>query len=135
MSFWNSQYRIAHKNYRCEYCRAPIHIGDRYSRETGVVSSEFNDYCLCERCRQVCTDLNDGWDDTLGDFVCDISDNDIILCPSCGSPNMREIDYADDMMSAKCECDNCDCVFTADLSVAGIRRVLDARSNSRFRNR
>ena len=136
MEFWRSRYVTARKKHRCEYCGAPINIGNRYSRETGVANGDFNDYCMCVRCRDVWGDLNDGWDEMLGEFVQDFNDCDLLVCPKCGCHNVAEQDYAGDMMSVKCECDNCHAEYTVDLSAEDIRKLLkEQEERARQRSR
>lgn len=40
MEFYNRTTPKARKEYRCEYCNGPIHIGERHSHETGKYDGE-----------------------------------------------------------------------------------------------
>nr|MDD3417570.1 hypothetical protein [Lachnospiraceae bacterium] len=122
MSFWNSRKHKARKEHKCQYCGKKILIGETYNRETGIYESEFNDYCLCERCRWVLTNI-DNESDELGDFYDAIFEFDLVSCPSCGSINLREYDMSDDMQTMECECDKCDTKWIADLSIDGLKKI------------
>ena len=105
MSFWNSRTRIARIPHRCEYCGKQIEVGEQYSRETGIYEGEFNDYSLCSRCKGAWTYLS-------GEYC----------CPICGGFNLREYDFADDMLSVECQCDKCDRKYMVDLSEEAIKK-------------
>jgi len=118
VSFWNSRKHKARKEHRCQYCGKKILAGEIYHRETGIYESEFNDYCLCERCRWVLTNI-DNESDELGDFLDAIFELDLVSCPSCGSINLREYEMSDNKQSMECECDKCDTKWIEDLSLNG----------------
>ena len=99
-----------------------ILIGETYHRETGIYDSEFNDYCLCERCRWVLTNIDNECDE-LGNFRDAIFEFDLVSCPSCGSINLREYDLSDDMQTMECECDECDAKWIEDLSIDGLKKI------------
>lgn len=119
MSFWSSKRHKARKEHYCQYCGKTIAIGEEYDRETGIYEGEFNDYCLCERCKWVIENIDTGSDE-LGDFNSTIFEYDLASCPSCGSINLREYDFSDDMQTMECECDKCDNTWVADLSITGL---------------
>ena len=131
MSFWNSRYRKARKEHRCQYCGKKIQIGETYSRETGSYMGEFNDYCLCARCRAVWTDMATSWCDELGEFQEDLFENDLVVCPHCGSMNRHDYDFSEDMQSITCECLDCGKEYTADLSAEAILAVFAERNARR----
>lgn len=125
MSFWNSTTHIARKLHRCEYCGKQIGAGEQYSRETGVYDGEFNDYCMCRRCREVWTYLSGEYSDELGCLFDDLVNSDVLRCPKCGSVDLSEYDFSDDMLSVGCECDRCGHNYTVDLSAEAIKKHFD----------
>lgn len=125
MSFWKSITHKAKKKHLCEYCGKTIEVGETYSRETGMYGGDFNDYCLCQRCRSVVSYFINGFRDELGDFVEDVIDCDILECPKCGSILHREYEFADDMQSVSLECDRCDNEYTVDLSEEAFERFFE----------
>lgn len=134
MSFWNSRYRKARKEHRCEYCGKKIKIGETYSRETGIYEGDFNDYAMCARCRAIWHDMTSSWSDELGEFRDDLFENDLVMCPACGSVNRQDYDFAEDMQSVTCECLDCGREYTVDLSAEAILAVFaerKARRNAR----
>ncbi|OZV10766.1 hypothetical protein CIW83_18275 [Tissierella sp. P1] len=122
MSFWNSVKRKARKEHTCKYCGKKIKKGEEYSRETGIYEGDFNDYCLCLRCRFLVDEFEH--DDYLHEFADTLIDNDLMLCPACGTSNLSEWEFTDDMQSCECECDNCGEKWVADLSIEGIKRII-----------
>jgi len=54
MSFSSHQERTARKAHKCEHCRSPIAIGERYVRSSGLWEGEF--YCWREH-----LDCNEAW--------------------------------------------------------------------------
>ena len=128
MSFWTSTPRKARKEHHCLYCGKVIHVGETYSREKGMaIDGEFCYYPLCSRCADVWDELHDGWDDSLGDFQDDLFDNDLVLCPFCGSAWTDERDCADDMQSITCTCGKCGKDYTLDLSAEAILKTIGDR--------
>jgi predicted RNA-binding Zn-ribbon protein involved in translation (DUF1610 family) len=121
-SFWNSQRRKAKKPHTCIYCGRVIQPGEKYSHESGVSEGEFQHYNLCTRCRWVINEF-----DSDGDYISDLLDtafnNDFLRCPQCDSINNRAYEFAHDMMSCECECDDCDHHWEADLSIEGIKKI------------
>lgn len=97
--------------------------GELYHRETGIYENEFNDYCLCERCRWVLQNI-DNESDELGSFYDSIFEFDLVSCPACDSINLREYDFLDDMQTMECECDDCDTKWTADLSIEELELII-----------
>jgi DNA-directed RNA polymerase subunit RPC12/RpoP len=122
MSFWNSRTRIARIPHRCEYCGKQIEVGEQYSRETGVYDGEFNDYSMCSRCKGAWTYLSGESCGELGNLFDDVMETDILHCPICGGFNLREYDFADDMLSVECQCDKCDHKYMVDLSEEAIKK-------------
>ncbi len=51
MSFYRSSEHTSMKVRRCENCRQPINIGDRYSRSVGVWDGDFYDVSSHIECR------------------------------------------------------------------------------------
>lgn len=122
MSFWNSQWiEKARKPHTCLYCGRTIQPGERYSYECGTYEDEFQHYNLCERCRYLCEKYEH--DDTLGEFADTLWENDLLICPSCGSINLSGHEFSDDMMSCQCECDECGEKWTSDLTIEGLKRA------------
>lgn len=125
MGFWNSVKRKARKEHRCIYCSKIIKKSEEYSRETGTFAGEFNDYCLCLRCLWLIeTFASDN--EYLADIWETLFNNDLINCPSCGSSNLRDYMMLENYLKMKCECDNCDEKWVADLSVEGLKEILRA---------
>ena len=62
----------------------------------------------------------------LADVWETLFENDLINCPSCGGRNLREYDVIENVQKMKCECDDCDEKWTADLSIEGIREIIMA---------
>ena len=124
MSFWNSIERKARKEHKCIYCGKTIEKGETYSRETGTFEGEFNDYCLCLRCLWLINSFASD-EEYLADIYETLFENDLIICPSCSSTNLREYDISNDKMSMNCECDNCDEKWVADLSIEGIKELIN----------
>lgn len=62
-------------------------------------------------------------DGELGEFAETLWNYDLIACPSCGSSNLREYDFTDNIQKISCECDDCDEKWIADLSIDGLRRM------------
>ena len=123
LSFWNSREHKAKKEHRCIYCGKKIEIGETYSRETGTFEGEFNDYCLCLRC-VFAIDKFEEKGEYLGDFYETIFNEGLLVCPSCGTTNLREYSFSKDAMTCECECDNCDEKWVADLSIEGIKEII-----------
>ena len=120
MGFWNSSKHEARKEHKCQYCQKKILIGETYHRETGTYDGEFNDYCLCERCRWFLTNIdNEGGE--LGYFFDSIFEFDIINCPSCNSINIRDYKMSDDIQRMKCVCGECDTEWVSDLSLNSLK--------------
>lgn len=135
MSFWNSRWHKARKKHRCEYCGKVIEVGERYSRETGMYAGDFDDYCLCERCKNIMPYMKvDAIDDTLGEFVDDLIDHDVLDCPKCGGWNHREYKFSEDMMNITLECDKCDHVYTVDLSYEAFKEWYERKKQTQKRN-
>ena len=122
MSFWKSRTHKAKKEHKCQYCGKKILVGETYRRETGTYDGDFNDYCLCERCRWVLTNI-DNESDELGEFYDAIFEFDLASCPNCNSINLRDFDFSEDMQTMECECDKCDNKYIVDLSIAGLKNT------------
>ncbi len=123
MGFWKSVVHKASKEHICIYCGKAIKIGEEYNRETGKTGGEFYDYCLCSRCRWVIDSIDIDHDGELGDFAETLWNYDLIACPSCGSSNLREYDFTDNIQKISCECDDCDEKWIADLSIDGLKHM------------
>lgn len=123
MSFWNSIKRKARKEHKCIYCSKTIEKGETYSRETGTFEEDFYDYCLCLRCAWLIGIFAD--EEYLADINETLFENDLIVCPYCSSTNLREYDISKDKMLMDCECDNCDEKWVADLSIEGIKELIN----------
>ena len=122
MSFWESRTHRARKKHHCEYCGKVIEVGETYSRETGMYEGDFNDYCLCMRCRNVISYFKYDCSYELGEFADDLFNTDFLECPKCHRNNSRTYDFSQDMSSIKLECDNCDNVYIVDLSEQAIEK-------------
>lgn len=125
MSFWNSIKRKARKEHSCIYCRKTIAKGEEYSRETGTFEGDFNDYCLCLRCAWL-IDTFETDNEYLADIWETLFNNDLIPCPSCGSNNLREYDMIENKQEMECECDKCNEKWVADLSIEGLKEIIQA---------
>lgn len=130
MEFWNSRRHKARKKHCCEYCGAVIEVGETYSRETGKAEGEFQDYCLCERCKSVLPYFTENRDE-LGEFVDDLWNSDICECPKCGSIYHRDYEFTDNMKAIDLECDKCGHCYTVDLSAEAISAYFERRKNER----
>jgi DNA-directed RNA polymerase subunit RPC12/RpoP len=121
MSFWKSQYHIARKEHVCEYCNKKILVGEKYSRESGMYEGEFNDYCLCDRCRNIISYVkSESGDYELGTLFDDLNNSDFFACPVCHSIGPHEYSFPDNKMSIDIECDMCNHKFTVNLSEESI---------------
>lgn len=98
------------------YCGKKIAKGECYSRETGIYGGDFNDYCLCERCRNVIVLFKEPIEYELGSFFDDLENTGILDCPKCKTSNMRNHTMSSDRMSIEVECRKCDCKHVVDLS-------------------
>lgn len=122
MSFWNSRKHNARKEHQCLYCEKIITIGEIYNRETGIYEGEFNDYCLCERCKWVLENIDNDCDE-IGNFYDTLFEFDLIPCPSCGSIEFGDHDMSDDKQTIKCKCKKCNELWNADLSIDGLKQI------------
>ena len=124
MSFWNSREQKARKQHKCIYCGKTIQKGEQYNRESGMFDGEFQDYCLCARCRWLIDTFETG-EEYLSDIYDTLDNNDLVLCPLCGSRNQRECHISRDRQSMECECDDCDEKWVADLTIAALERMIE----------
>ncbi len=122
MSFWKSIERKAKKKHYCAYCGKTIKPGEVYSRETGIYEGQFDDYCLCVRCREALTYFKDTsfGDYELGHFVNDLFESDMLECPQCHRCNHRDYEFSEDMDSINLQCDECEHYYIVDLSLDSI---------------
>ena len=124
MEFWKSKKRKARKPHNCEYCGAGIKVGETYFRESGMAFGDFDDYCLCERCKSVLPYFAEGRDE-LGEFYDDLFNTDICECPKCGSIIHYDYEFADNMKKIDLECDECGHCYTVDLSAEAIKAYFE----------
>lgn len=127
MSFWNSRnVKKTRKKHICMFCGAAIPVGSTCSHESGLYGGEMNDYYLCNRCHALLSSRQspwvDPWDNTLGEFTDCLMDTDAGTCPKCGKPHYADFDFADDMLSAKSECDHCGHIYIINLSAGVLLR-------------
>jgi len=118
MSFWNSVHvKSSRKFHLCYYCYRKIDEGSPCFHETGTYDGEFNDYYLCERCEGLISSGGVWYDgEELGSFHDSLFGADIVFCPNCGSFDFDHIEYSDDMLSCKVDC-NCGNTYVQDLSI------------------
>ena len=127
MSFWNSRKYKARKQHTCIYCDKKIIVGEVYHRETGIFENEFNDYCLCERCRWFVdnTKYEDG--DELGNLYDTIANYDLVQCPSCGSIKHSKYVFDKERQIIDCACVDCHKEWVADISIKGLSTIIKQR--------
>lgn len=126
MSFWNSkEIKKTKKTHYCEYCLTDIPVESHCCNEVGTFEGEFNNYYLCDRCRMFIDHfVYFGSGDALGSFDDELRDTDLLDCPKCKSSNSNS-EYCDDGTSREMECNNCDNVWTVDLSLDGMAKIIE----------
>lgn len=64
-------------------------------------------------------------DGEINDLFDDFANAGLLDCPKCGKANMRKYEWTDAARQQMAiECDNCGHIYTADLSIEGIDKVL-----------
>lgn len=124
MGFWTSVNRKARKEHKCAYCEKVIQVGDRYSRETGKYDGEFNNYCLCLRCKWLIDKFEVEY---LEDICFTLSENDLINCPSCGTYDVKYLVISEDKQELNCKCEECGEEWVADLTINGIKESISTQ--------
>lgn len=129
MSFWKETHiKKSRSKHRCEYCCGVIFPGKSYFRETGVYYGDFNDYCICERCRTALDFFNfDENLDHLASFYDELLNSDILDCLNCGRNSLREYEFTDNATFCNCECDNCGKMYIVDLSKQKFEKLLKGK--------
>ena len=120
MSFWKSVEHKAQKKHCCELCHKAIKVGEKYSRQTGVVEGDFQDYCLCLRCLWLLKQ-NPGRE-VIGDIWELLSDYDYITCPNCGSYNYEIEEVDEDIEKLTFSCDKCGNWWPENLSLEALKK-------------
>lgn len=87
MGFWRSAVVKAKKNHTCIYCSKNIRVGEVYSREVGTYDNDFNNYALCERCKEAVNLVSNATEFGLGNLLDDLCNSDV-TCADCGSANI-----------------------------------------------
>ncbi len=124
MSFWESRkINKTRKEHLCEYCETIIKTGTSCYNEKGVCNGDFNNYYLCNRCHDVLP-INDDNDGLLGEFCEDFMTQGYIKCPECGYRHQSKLEMAEDKLSCKCECSNCEEEWTQDLSAESVNKLV-----------
>jgi DNA-directed RNA polymerase subunit RPC12/RpoP len=123
--FWDSNYvKKSRKDHVCEFCYGKILQSSSCYHEHGKYDGEFQDYYLCERCRELVDSRDERWEwhesGELGEFHELFIDGGYIKCPKCGSNNYDKIDYSKDALSCTISCDNCDNEYKLNLSAENL---------------
>lgn len=50
MEFYTEKHVVARKVHKCHICNHIIHVGEKYSRESGKFEGDFFDRCTCDSC-------------------------------------------------------------------------------------
>lgn len=123
MTFWNSRHvKKARKEHRCTYCRRVIKAGSGYHTETGLWEGDFQAHKFCERCHDYIAEYGEPGE--FGTFSDEFVNSEILTCPKCGSNNLWDSEFADDVMSCDCVCGNCDYKWVQDLSFEAIKKLM-----------
>lgn len=127
MSFWTARYiKRTRKSHVCMYCGRTIKVWESCYSESGMYEREFQSYYFCARCDSYIgkyIDCTEGIS-TLHD---ELVNGEILRCPACGKSNLRAWEYAEDVMSCDCECDDCDHKWVQDLSFEALERLVEQR--------
>lgn len=120
MSFWKSVEHKAQKKHCCELCHKAIQVGEKYSRQTGVVEGDFQDYCLCLRCLWLLKQHPGR--EVIGDIWELLSDYDYISCPNCGAYNYEIEEVDEDIENLTFSCGKCGNWWLENLSLEELKK-------------
>jgi hypothetical protein len=128
MSFWNSTHiSKSRKDHKCEFCNVIIPKNSFCWNEAGTFDDDFSNYYLCERCKKLICSGSETWtddyDNELLNFYDCLYESDIINCPKCNSTDIDIVEYSDDRMSCKIECNECDNIYSLDLSAENLLKT------------
>lgn len=123
--FWKSIKTKARKEHRCIFCEKIIAPGETYWREIGTFQDDFNDYCLCDMCKDIVTELYTG--EELGDI--DDIFGEYVWCknPECNSSSL-DWERIGETTRYKCYCDNCGNEFEVDFHEE-FKKHLEGKTN------